>query len=117
LRTGCPCSAAQSQELLPYTINPTPRLESHWHDQRNAALGYSNSIFFSVQRPHAAYTWPQDDLKAAMHGLFAPLWPLLWSVTPSLGGRVNNLTQQDIADFFFSLSREFARRQIGNAHF
>jgi hypothetical protein len=41
---------------------------------------------------------------------FRTLWPVLCMVTPVLRGRVRHLTQQDVGDFLFSLSREYARR-------
>lgn len=41
---------------------------------------------------------------------FWTLWPLLCLVSPLLRGRVRHLTQQDVDDLVFSLSRECARR-------
>lgn len=44
---------------------------------------------------------------------FFNLWPVLCQVTPLLRGRIRNLTQQDVGDLLFSLSREFSRVYTG----
>jgi Gpi18-like mannosyltransferase len=41
---------------------------------------------------------------------FTTLWAVLYSIAPSLNRSIKYLTQQDIGDFLFSLSREYARR-------
>jgi hypothetical protein len=44
---------------------------------------------------------------------FHAVWSVLGTVAPALRGRVQHLTQQDIGDLLFSLSREYARRASG----
>jgi hypothetical protein len=48
---------------------------------------------------------------------FHTLSILLGSVTPALRGRIRHLTQQDIGDLIFSLSREYARRDFNVCRF
>jgi hypothetical protein len=41
---------------------------------------------------------------------FRALWSVLCTIAPQLRGRIRYLSQQDIGDLLFSLSREYARR-------
>ena len=43
---------------------------------------------------------------------FRTLWPVFSAVTPGLRGHIRHLTQQDIGDLLFSISREYARRAM-----
>jgi hypothetical protein len=45
---------------------------------------------------------------------FLTLWPVLCTVAPQLRGCIDHLTPQDIDDLLFSLSREYARWQVGS---
>jgi hypothetical protein len=47
-------------------------------------------------------------------GCFHFLWPVLCSVSPLLRGCIRHLTQQDVDDFIFSLSREYARQCVSD---
>jgi hypothetical protein len=41
---------------------------------------------------------------------FRTLWPMLSAVTPGRRSHIRHLTQQDIGDLLFSISREYARK-------
>jgi hypothetical protein len=43
---------------------------------------------------------------------FHTLWPVLSAVTPGRRGHIRHLTQQDIGDLLFSISRKYARRAM-----
>jgi hypothetical protein len=45
---------------------------------------------------------------------FRTVWPVFSAVTPGLRGHIRHLTQQDIGDLLFSISREYARRLWGS---
>jgi hypothetical protein len=48
---------------------------------------------------------------------FHTLWPALCLVTPRLRGCIHNITQEDVSDLLFSLSREYARRDVGPSYY
>lgn len=76
--------------------------------RRVSALGHSNFYFLSAQDFDCE---AEEAFICEACRCFSTLSPLLWLLTPSLGGCVGQLTQQDINDLIFSISREFARRQ------
>ena len=43
---------------------------------------------------------------------FRTLWPVFSAVTPGRRGHIRHLTQQDVGDLLFSISREYARRAM-----
>jgi hypothetical protein len=79
----------------------------HDCDERTELLLSANNLFFTSETSLSSKIGFKDTPCC-----FRTLWPVFSAVTPGLRGHIRHLTQQDVGDLLFSISREYARRAM-----